>query len=86
MCTAVLVFKNLPFSHSGIIQHIRNYIGTKKSVGNFIKGLPTRIEDFKFFISTQFPESKCTKLTSMCELRLIENHGGFIQFIDIFIS
>lgn len=75
---------NLALSHSCIIQHIRNCIGTIKSVGNFIKGSPTRIAVLKKCIKDQFPESKWSKLTSMCEIRWVENHDGLIRFTEVY--
>ncbi|XP_008185833.1 zinc finger MYM-type protein 1-like [Acyrthosiphon pisum] len=75
---------NLALSHSCSIQHIRNCIGTIKSVGNFIKSSATRTEMLKKYIKEQFPESKWTKLTSMCETRWVENHDGLIRFTEIY--
>jgi len=75
---------NLALSHSCSIQHIRNCIGTIKSVGNFIKVSAMRTELLKKYIIEQCPESKWTKLTSMCETRWVENHDGLIRFTDIY--
>lgn len=75
---------NLALSHSCDIQHIRNCIGTIKSVGNFIKGSALRTNVLKKYIKEQFPESKWTKLTSMCETRWVENHDGLIRFTEIY--
>ena len=75
---------NLALSHACSVQHIRNCIGTIKSVGNFIKGSAMRTEVLKKYIKEQFPESKWTKLTSMCETRWVENHDGLIRFTEIY--
>jgi len=75
---------NLALSHSCSIQHIRNCIGTIKSIGNFIKASAMRTELLKKYIKEQFPESKWTKLTSMCETRWVENHDGLIRFTEIY--
>jgi len=41
-----------------------------------------RTEVLKKYIKEQFPESKWTKLTSMCETRWMENHNGLIRFTE----
>ncbi|XP_050537765.1 52 kDa repressor of the inhibitor of the protein kinase-like [Daktulosphaira vitifoliae] len=43
-----------------------------------------RTEILKKYIKEQFPESKWTKLTSMCETRWVENHDGLIRFTEIY--
>eukprot|EP00102_Acyrthosiphon_pisum_P019436 XP_016656646.1 PREDICTED: zinc finger MYM-type protein 1-like [Acyrthosiphon pisum] len=75
---------NLALSYSCSIQHIRNCIGTIKSVGNFIKASAMRTELLKKYIKEQFPESKWTKLISMCETRWVENHDGLLRFTEIY--
>ncbi|XP_025420070.1 zinc finger MYM-type protein 1-like [Sipha flava] len=75
---------NLALAHSSNIHHIRNCIGTIKSVGNFIKISAKRIELLKNKIKEFLPETKWTKLTSMCETRWVENHDGMLRFSEIY--
>jgi len=75
---------NLALSHSCSVQHIRNCIGTIKSVGNFFKGSAMRTNVLKKYIKEQLPESKWTKLTSMCDTRWVENHDGLIRFTEMY--
>ncbi|XP_026819121.1 52 kDa repressor of the inhibitor of the protein kinase-like [Rhopalosiphum maidis] len=75
---------NLALAHSSNIHHIRNCIGTIKSVGNFIKISAKRTELLKNKIKEFLPETKWTKLTSMCETRWVENHDGMLRFSEIY--
>lgn len=75
---------NLALAHSSNIHHIRNCIGTIKAVGNFIKISATRTELLKIKIKEFLPQTKWTKLTSMCETRWVENHDGMLRFSEIF--
>lgn len=75
---------NLALAHSSNIHHIRNCIGTIKSVGNFIKISAKRTELLKNKIKEFLPQTKWTKLTSMCETRWVENHDGMLRFSEIY--
>ncbi|KAL4141924.1 hypothetical protein QTP88_004470 [Uroleucon formosanum] len=75
---------NLALAHSSNIHHIRNCIGTIKSVGNFIKISTKRTELLKNKIKEFLPKTKWTKLTSMCETRWVENHDGMLRFSEIY--
>lgn len=75
---------NLALAHSSNIHHIRNCIGTIKSVGNFIKNATIRTELLKNNIKYFFPQTKWTKLTSTYENRWIENHDGVFRVLEIY--
>ncbi|KAL4120679.1 hypothetical protein QTP88_013327 [Uroleucon formosanum] len=75
---------NLALAHSSNIHHIQNCIGTIKSVGNFIKISAKRTELLKNKIKEFLPQTKWTKLTSMCETRWVENHDGMLRFSEIY--
>lgn len=75
---------NLALAHSSNIHHIRNCIGIIKSVGNFIKISAKRTELLKNKIKEFLPQTKWTKLTSMCETRWVENHDGMLRFSEIY--
>ncbi|KAL4154001.1 hypothetical protein QTP88_001834 [Uroleucon formosanum] len=75
---------NLALAHSSNIYHIRNCIGTIKSVENFIKISVKRTELLKNKIKEFLPQTKWTKLTSMCETRWVENHDGMLGFSEIY--
>ncbi|KAL4084920.1 hypothetical protein QTP88_027787 [Uroleucon formosanum] len=75
---------NLTLAHSSNIHHIRNCIGTIKSVGNFIKISAKRTELLKNKIKEFLPQTKWTKLTSMCENRWVKNHDGMLRFSEIY--
>uniref|UniRef100_A0A2S2PP03 Repressor of the inhibitor of the protein kinase n=2 Tax=Schizaphis graminum TaxID=13262 RepID=A0A2S2PP03_SCHGA len=75
---------NLALANSSNIHYIHNCIGTIKSVGNFINILARQTELLKNKIKEFIPETKWTKLTSLCETRWVENHNGMIRFFDIY--
>jgi len=75
---------NLALAHSSNTHHIHNCIGIIKSVGNFIKISAKRTELLKNKIKEFLPQTKLTKLTSMCETRWIENHDGMLRFSKIY--
>lgn len=77
---------NLALCHASNVQHIRNCIGTVKSVGNFIKYSAKRTHILQTKIKAQLPESRWKKLTAMCETRWVENHDGLIRFKEVFVS
>lgn len=75
---------NLAIGHCCSVQSIRNCIGTVKSVGNFIKFSAKRTAVLKQKIQEYCPQTKWTKLTSMCDTRWVENHNGLIRFKEIY--
>jgi len=75
---------NLALAHSCNVQYIRNYIDTIKSIGNFIKSSAMRTNILKTKIKNLVPNTKWTKLTSMCDTRWVENHNGIQRFVEIF--
>jgi len=72
---------NLALAHSS---NIRNCIGTIQSVGSFIKISAKRTELLKNKIKKCLPQTKWTKLTSMCETRWVENNDGMLIFSEIY--
>ncbi|XP_060881484.1 52 kDa repressor of the inhibitor of the protein kinase-like [Metopolophium dirhodum] len=75
---------NLALAHSCNVQYVRNCIGTIKSIGNFIKSSAMRTNILKTKIKNILPNTKWTKLTSMCDTRWVENHNGIQRFVEIF--
>lgn len=75
---------NLAIAHSCNVQYIRNCIGTIKAIGNFIKSSAMRTNILKTKIKNIVPNTKWTKLTSMCDTRWVENHNGIQRFVEIF--
>ncbi|XP_022170825.1 zinc finger MYM-type protein 1-like, partial [Myzus persicae] len=75
---------NLALAHSCNVQYVRNCIGTIKSIGNFIKSSAMRTKILKTKIKNILPNTKWTKLTSMCDTRWVENHNGIQRFVEIF--
>ncbi|XP_025207736.1 zinc finger MYM-type protein 1-like [Melanaphis sacchari] len=75
---------NLALAHSCNVQYVRNCIGTIKSIGNFIKSSAMRTNILKTNIKNILPNTKWTKLTSMCDTRWVENHNGIQRFVEIF--
>ncbi|KAL4122845.1 hypothetical protein QTP88_015112 [Uroleucon formosanum] len=51
---------------------------------NFIKISAKRTELLKNKIKEFLPQTKWTKLTSMCETRWVENHDGMLRFSEIY--
>jgi len=75
---------NLALAHLCNVQHVRNCIGTIKSIGNFIKSSVMRTNILKTKIKNILPNTMWTKLTSMCDTRWVENHNRIQRFVEIF--
>ncbi|KAL5241561.1 hypothetical protein ACI65C_008971 [Semiaphis heraclei] len=65
-------------------QDFLQFVPVSSTTGNFIKISAKRTELLKNKIKEFLPQTKWTKLTSMCETRWVENHDGMLRFSEIY--
>lgn len=74
---------NLVVSNACSISSIRNCLGVVTNVCNFFK-FPKRLNVLKNAVATTAPESKKTRLQSLCPTRWIERHDSVLVFVELF--